>query len=440
MLALTAGATPAAQASRAPYAPARTKLDAAGLPPLADQMRYRAELGLPADATVVSDLNARWASGELAHATVEGAVFTADEEAELDAREAAAREIQHAARAYFKGARAGVFGGVYIDQETGKTVVMVTRDAAEHAAALRARTNHGDRLTTRVVAFGLSDLTRVADALIATSGVSYAHADELANHITIGLAQDSPAARSALLASLAAADAKMVRFITAPKVEETGVNALNAPPLKGGQRITQPFSNGQAMVHTCTSAFIAYANVRTDAAIYVTTYYMMTAGHCDDSQGLWSQYQTYPIGRMDRTAFYSGGSDAMRIPINPADRSQYVAITATNDRHIYYRQANTEDVLTERVCMSGATTGGERCGTLMSKAISYTKNGMTFSGLRQATFQSNGGDSGGSVLNNSTAKGVVSGNATYSDGTVRMLYPHVHTCLQRLGLTDVVGA
>jgi hypothetical protein len=143
---------------------------------------------------------------------------------------------------------------------------------------------------------------------------------------------------------------------------------------------------------------------------------------------------------MDRTAFYSGGSDAMRIPINPADTSQYVAITSTENRYIYDRQDNTADVLSERVCMSGATTGGETCGTLMSKTVSFTKDGMTFSGLRQATFKSLGGDSGASVLHNSMANGVVSGNVSYTDGTVRMIYPHIHTCLQRLGLTDVVGA
>jgi len=247
-----------------------------GLPALAEQQRYRAELGLRADTAFVTDLNARWAGGALPGAGTEGSVFTADEEQELDEREEAAYAIAEAARELAAGSPA-TFGGVYIDHASGKTVVLVTRDADDFAGMVRARSGRGDRLAVRVVRYSLADLQRIA-ALAAVETSSGVSVDERENSVAVGLPKDSAAARASVTARLRPSDAGAVRFYEAPAPSFTGVSTLNAPPVKGGQIILMARPDG--LWNRCTSAFDAYRQTRTDAGIYVYDRYMLTAGHC----------------------------------------------------------------------------------------------------------------------------------------------------------------
>jgi hypothetical protein len=127
----------------------------------------------------------------------------------------------------------------------------------------------------------------------------------------------------------------------------------------------------------------------------------------------------------------------MRIPIRLADKSQYVAITDTNDRLIYGQQSYTQDRVGDRTCVSGSRTGGERCGTLQSVnvTISPAPNFFTLKNMRQATYFSQPGDSGGSVLLDSTALGITSAG----DGAGHSYYTHIGYVIPRLGLTAVEG-
>lgn len=415
----------------------------AGLPSVAAQMSYRAELGLPASEAVVTDLNARWAAGNLPDATAEGSVFTAQEQAELDAQETAAHDIAKVARSYFTGSLADAFGGVYIDHTTGKTVVLLTGDANASLAALRARVAHPERLTAVNARFALADLERVGDTIMSNGSafkVTSTSVDERANLLDVGLDKNTAAARAGVLDLIRPNEAAMVRFSEAPVAQTLGVDALNAPPVKGGQRVYMYGTNGTS--GGCTSAFVAYTRTRTDIGIYINTYYALSAGHCDlTTNTTYTQSDLYVYGQSDRRAYSSGGSaDGVRIPLaNQNDYSQLVAITATNDRYIYYRQAASADVVGERTCMSGATTGGERCGTIMTRTVTATNDqGITLHNIRIATFDAIPGDSGGSVLDGSTAKGIVSCRVTYS-GASRMCYTHIQYDLQGLGVTDVYG-
>ena len=114
-------------------------------------------------------------------------------------------------------------------------------------------------------------------------------------------------------------------------------------------------------------------------------------------------------------------------------------MTATNDRYIYERQATNADVVGERTCMSGAVTGGERCGTILYKlGQGVNDDGILIKNMRYASFDAINGDSGGSVLNNSEAKGIVSCRVTYN-GAVRMCYTHIGYNLSGLAVTEVYG-
>lgn len=415
----------------------------AGLPSVADQMKYRAELGLPASKEVVTDLNAQWSSGDLPDATAEGSVFTASEESELDAREAAAHDIAKAARSYFTGSLAGALGGIYIDHATGKTVVLLTGDAAANLAALRARVANPDRLVGKSARFSLADMERVGDTVTARGGafgVTATSVDERANLLDVSLAKDTASARAGVLALVSPSEAAMIRFGESGAAQTLGVAGSNSPPVKGGQGVNVYGTNG--LVGGCTSAFVAYLRTRTDIGVYVTTYYALSAGHCDITpNATYTQADLYVYGQSDKKAYTTGGSaDGVRIPLqNQLDWSQYVAITATNDRLIYQRQLASADVVGERTCMSGAVSGGEKCGTIMTKTFQGTNNqGITIKNMRIATFDAIPGDSGGSVLNNSQAKGIVSCRVNYSSAW-RMCYTHIQYNLSGLAVTDVVG-
>lgn len=445
--------------SRAPAAPSW------GLPSTTEQQRYRAELGLPASSEVVTDLNARWASGSLPGAGTQGAVFTSEEQREVDGRVAAARDIAAAARAYFDGTLEAAFGGVFIDHETGTTVVLLTRDEAKHTAALRERTQHDDRLGVRTARFSLAQLDGIVATLtdnaaaLSSAGASFANAgvSEPENMVDVALIDDAPATRRQVLSLLSPADRAAVRFGPGAAYTPTGVDGLNSPPLKGGQRISRSTPD-PTMISICSSAFDAYKRTRTDASIYVTNYYLVTAGHCAptsaDMQRPWVQGRlggaTYPIGVPDMNNISAfGGVDAMRIPINAADAANKVAINETRDRLIYRRQTYNTEIANEPVCMSAATTtdaygnGIELCGTLIAKGVTLTDatTGQKFANMRVVSFDAKGGDSGGSVLKDSEARGIVQGRGRYPYTTspFRMNYNHIEIALQRLQLDNVLG-
>jgi hypothetical protein len=189
-------------------------------------MQYRAELGLPASKDVVTDLNVRWAAGDLPDATAEGSVFTATEESELDAREAAAHDIASAARSLFAGSLAGALGGIYIDHATGKTVVWLTGNTAANLAALRSRVSDPDRLVGRSARFSLADLERVGDTVTskgAAFDVTGTSVDERANLLDVSLDKNTAAARAGVLELVRPGEAAMIRFGEAARAETLGV-------------------------------------------------------------------------------------------------------------------------------------------------------------------------------------------------------------------------
>lgn len=80
-------------------------------------------------------------------------------------------------------------------------------------------------------------------------------------------------------------------------------------------------------------------------------------------------------------------------------------------------------------------------GTLLARTVTTNQSGRTFTNIRVTSFDAQGGDSGGAVLYNSEARGVVQARGPYPNSTSpsRMFYGHVQTALSRLALDNVVG-
>jgi hypothetical protein len=125
----------------------------------------------------------------------------------------AAEEIGAAVRGYFAGARAAAYGGLYLDRSDGTVVVLVTRDAARHLAAVRRLAPvWGALARVRTVRWSLAELVAAVAKVTGGDGFSTVAVDEQHNRVRVGLPADTPAARAAVLRRLAPGERAMVTF------------------------------------------------------------------------------------------------------------------------------------------------------------------------------------------------------------------------------------
>lgn len=180
-------------------------------------------------------------------------------------------------------------------------------------------------------------------------------------------------------------------------------------------------------------------------------YFLITAGHCGgDATRPWSQTGdnpfngAVPIGAPDRNT-YTGttAADAQRIPIRAEQAAHLIRVSTSHSYVVSTQQRVDADVEKERTCMSGATSAEmERCGVLVSRnANGAVGDGRTLIRHREATWYSLQGDSGGSVMDRSQAKGVVFGNVAYNPNKTSEyqngIYSHIGEVLPALGITRV---
>jgi hypothetical protein len=458
------GSTPARSGPPAP--PARQQLDERQL---SNDLRLRHDYRLTADETYIRDLYASAHAGSAQTATRHGALLTPEEDAAVAETNSAIFRIGRVVSSYVKEQDAHL-GGVYVDREfAGRLVVAFTEDVERHR----------EELTRRVAAIDTSPRAEVAivrvhyslDALYALQkrieddvdagtrlvgvDVTSVAVSETDNHVVIGVASDPRDAQGVVNNSYPGLPV-VVEEMTRPAFH--GIDGTDSPPFRGGQRINA-LSPGGMRIGMCTSAFVAYKLIRTDAAIFTRNYYLLTAGHCeaDPKTGrgqynsvLWTQDKTY-IGRSDLSVFASPTSaDALRIPISPAVKSWEVALEYPNHAQVLCEQANGDGRENQYEVMSGATSGILRAGKLRMKSVTtYT----TFPGgarvklvnQREADYYSQSGDSGGTVYGDYgcpfEAHGIHSSfgqRRTRGRLTNAAIYTPISSAIVALGLTGVV--
>lgn len=403
-----------------------------------DQARQRAELGLAADAETVQALIAGWESRDAG--TVESArtLMTPSERAAIEHLESVATESVTALRTYDQARNGEILGGLYIDWSTKKLVVLLHRQAQEQESALRSLINSPQDVRIELVDHLLRDLDHAHEVILAegetlaVEGLHITHiaTDEKMNRLEVGVRGDMEDAMQRLAEIV---DPALLRLVGPSTRTFDGVEGLNSPPLKGGQGITRVVS--ATTLASCTSAFITYNATVEFGIVTSKRYFMVTAGHCGN--GTWSQASSYLVGTSDRNSFVDNSpADAMRIPMRAADQTASVAITPTFTRIMSASENRASDLVGDRVCVSGARTGGESCGTLQNRNFSSDPaDPQTLVRQRLATYTSQGGDSGGSVYLQGLAKGVHSSRYTFSDGTVLRGYGHIGEALPALGIT-----
>ncbi|WP_128083586.1 hypothetical protein [Paenibacillus sp. DMB5] len=115
---------------------------------------------------------------------------------------------------------------------------------------------------------------------------------------------------------------------------------------------------------------------------------------------------------------YGGNVDAATIGTTSLSYSN--DLYTSSSRAGYFDAVQANDFVGNMVCMSGASsaTNPVSCGTVLSKSVSYSIDGVAFSGLRSASYTSAPGDSGAPTYYSTVLMGVNkgrhNGNAVYS--------------------------
>lgn len=359
--------------------------------------------------------------------------MTAAEAKEIDFRQTVIATDAPKIRRYVEqSGLTSTFAGLVMDNQTGKLVVTFSESVSTPLRVLPTIVTFPDRLVVRTAArpYGsLVSMQKEVDTLrdnteprIAATAI-----DEAANRLRVDVTAAAEEMQAALDKRFGVGSTRVELASARP----VGTTAANSPPFRGGQKISD--IDG----YTCTSGFVAK---------YSTTYYLISAGHCGIVGKTWNQ-SGVPIGTTDNAV--TVGADVMRIPINKNFRSNSVTIEYSSYlgqgtyRAITSSQARNADVVGEMECYSGINTTSLQCGPLKTKTFSINGTlddgrSWQYSTGREADFDCNPGDSGGSALYNNQARGLISAKITRSLGNDTCVYVHIWDALSRGGLSAVV--
>lgn len=430
---------------------------------LREDLRFRAELGFRQDEPYVRGLYQRQADGQLPGArTIGMTLMTADEATEAEVRNQEGTANGSKAREFFATHDPGALGGIYIDHRSGgNLIVAVTGHEEAIEEALKRVVPYPRRLEVRTVPYSLEQLaslhSRIVSEFSSLGGLAVTGVvtNEQENAVDLGVQRLDPEIERLIRARY---PAPFLRLRQEGRVAPQGYGGMDAPPFRGGQGIWADNPYGwPPFVRKCTSGFVTTGGPG--------QYYVLTAGHCLNTATMgwwctnpsplfwnqgWAEYGSlhHPVGAADRcqTYPYTGTppylgtihskADAARIPINPIFKSYDVLLDQYRIGVMNYAQGINGDVVGERVCVSGAASGGERCGTLVARDRAVDTGGYVLTEQREASYFSQDGDSGAPVLDGGIAKGL----HVAALGNGNKVYSHIGNVLSVLALTDICGA
>ncbi|HEV2891025.1 MAG TPA: S1 family peptidase [Frankiaceae bacterium] len=433
--ALAAVTAPAAPATGAPLAGLAPPSAPAPTGPFAEDVRFRRSSGINADPAYIARLYDADRAGVLPGASRSlGVLLTAAEQAELDQRERVLQDDAPLVREWAASKPRDAFGGVLLDHVAGgRLVVLVTSSPAAARAELAERLRHPEALDVRHVERSLASLEAVQRTLrnVDDSRVDVRSTviDVARNVVVVGVASDIDTARAVL-----------PRYVPAQAVEvqqgtggtDSGTTARNSPPFRGGQKVTRYGS-----AYSCTLGFTGFTSGS------ITTYFVLTAGHCGSVGSFWYQptYSGgYLVGDMDRnatSATTTPRADAAAMSILASERSSQIVVNYNGEtyRNIASAEPWAGDTVGERDCLAGYASN-YRCGYLLYDSLDVTTDaGKSFIYMREVGYASMPGDSGGPHFDGSRAHGIQSGNLN-SNG--HAYYSRVYDVLVSLGLSGLV--
>ncbi|MUG85389.1 hypothetical protein GNP92_03380 [Paenibacillus timonensis] len=175
-------------------------------------------------------------------------------------------------------------------------------------------------------------------------------------------------------------------------------------PLQAGTQIVNKSTGGY-----CSIGFLAKPSGSTSG-------YIVTAAHCGSAGNSFSQ-GTNNVGSIGARV-YGGNVDAATIGTSSLSYSN--DLYTSSSRAGYFDTVQANDFVGSMVCMSGASssTNPVSCGTILSKSVAYSIDGVSFNSLRSASYTSAPGDSGAPTYYSTVLMGInkgrYNGNAVYS--------------------------
>ncbi|MGW0768423.1 S1 family peptidase [Streptomyces sp. NPDC002676] len=297
--------------------------------------------------------------------------------------------------------------GVYLDRSRRRFVVTVTDDrtaqAVKDAGAIPRRVAYG---TAR-----LDGIKTKLDAAFRTPGTMWG-VDIPANQVVVRADSTVRARDFAALKKFVAPYGNAARVIRIAGKTERAAGAIN-----GGDYI----ENG---VVSCSYGFTV--RKKTDANYKA----FLTAGHCTNTSGTdWRKsdgtYIGYTTGHN-----VADGNDFGLVRAYNADVTYYGNVEAANgvSQDITYSR---DSKVYETVCVSGYRSG-YGCGELglKNQTINYS-DGMTVTGMDEASICRNHGDSGGPLYAGDAALGLMSG---FNTGSCFSYYQPVNEALAWYGM------
>jgi hypothetical protein len=377
-----------------------------------EAVRFRSEFGLPASRAIAHEsFENRATYPDDTWGVPLSESEAADLMRRLEVREAVAPAMTYAAE--LPG-----YADVFIDQVNGGIpVFMFKGDAEAHRAGLAPRIPAGVDYRLTMVEKSLAELETLRSETdrttpdLAAIGVqiTLTGIDTSRNAVVVGVAEEIDAAATLLHARFGSA---IIVRKQAPAVADACTGTANCWPLKGGIRMYWP-NNPPAY---CTTGWVVKRNG-------TSTIYLVTAGHClatvggvngadwlhngnkigDARTHTWEDFRNADVGLVQVTSV-------------PATKNEVLATLPNWIGQINAVRIPISQKVGDAVCRMGATSG-RTCGTLTVWSV---RNQSCVGAVcrwidhtMEMSFDSTGGDSGGSVYQFSPTPGYVIGYGTH---------------------------
>ncbi|MBY0012044.1 S1 family peptidase [Paenibacillus typhae] len=302
-------------------------------------------------------------------------------------------------------------GLIYIDQKSGGVVnigVKSNENKDQYEADLKKIYGESNLIHVFVIKYSEKDLNELNEKLISLIGKNFngvtitdTLVDLTEQKIQVGV-KDLDEKKKVILEKAFNSDVLSIREPAIVSDDLDRNSTYN--PLQAGTKIVNNSTGGY-----CSIGFLAKPSSSISG-------YIVTAAHCGSSGNSFSQ-GTNNVGGMGARV-YGGNVDAATIGTTSLSYSN--DLYTSSSRAGYFDAVQANDFVGNMVCMSGASsaTNPVSCGTVLSKSVSYSIDGVAFSGLRSASYTSAPGDSGAPTYYSTVLMGVNkgrhNGNAVYS--------------------------
>jgi hypothetical protein len=381
-----------------------------------DALKFREDFGLSTDPALVSLL-----SNDTSANMEFGVPLTNAELANLQQRGAIESQLGPIVTAL--GAFPE-FAGLYVDQaDGGRVVVTVAGDEAKIAAALSSALPAGARSRIEHVDRNLAALEQIRqsaqnqfDALARSSGLTSLAIDTRTNRVDFGIDPFDSNVAVSLIGQFG--PGASVVFNPLATLDSCTSRDNCGSPMKGGLRITtvvDPLTG-----YECTSGFLAGKT----AGGVANHLYLLTAGHCLAHGGgnnhSWSHHAV-PFGTSRTYQFCdccSADVGVIEISVWATPTNEVFAVSSTDIRHITSRVGNGAQVQGAAACRAGEKSNNYKCGFILAAdqdiVLFDPESGQNvhYNHTWQMNQPAQRGDSGGPIMYNSAAMGLLVGGSS----------------------------